>query len=90
MKSIIFRWHIERIECSTRCGTGVEVKHSVCVKIEGNQYLTDGHRKLEHLSPSECLFPQPVGGDRCEGDCLPTRWEYDDWSEVRGGANLKL
>ena len=37
---------------------------------------------MEVVSDDLCPQPNPSGVGVCQGECLPTSWEYGEWSEV--------
>ncbi|CAK8698557.1 unnamed protein product [Clavelina lepadiformis] len=76
-------WHQKPSECSVRCGTGNINLDFECRKVT-NTFNEDGSpddHVVEVVSDDLCPQPNPSGVGVCQGECLPTSWEYGEWSE---------
>ncbi|XP_078678214.1 A disintegrin and metalloproteinase with thrombospondin motifs 9-like isoform X2 [Branchiostoma floridae x Branchiostoma belcheri] len=73
-------------ECSVRCGTGTVTRVIQCVKNPlSSQPIVVDDKYCEDQRPSDV--------ERCSGECLPTHWEFTQWSECTrtcgGGSRFR-
>lgn len=75
---MLFRWEIQRSDCSVECGEGIQKLSYSCIQT----FPQTNHRKV--VDNVHCPTTQKNKiYEKCMGACASATWTYEEYGSVR-------